>query len=166
MRQREGLWFSAWISARRCWLKRRRTFHRRAALFALLPDGCLSFGMPRTSRSVLFALGYAASPGDVLGEMARVARRVIVSDMHPLAVEAGWKRSFRTGHGVFEIDQYPHKVDEIDAAAYRAGLEKQWRIEAYFGPPERSLFEAAGKAHLYIQSRRVPAVLATGWVRR
>jgi SAM-dependent methyltransferase len=113
-----------------------------------------------------FALGYAASPGDVLGEMARVARRVIVSDMHPLAVDAGWKRSFRTGNGAFEIEQCPHKVDEIDAAAHRAGLEKQWRIEAYFGPPERSLFEAAGKAHLYMQARRVPAVLATGWVRR
>ncbi|HVW83905.1 MAG TPA: class I SAM-dependent methyltransferase, partial [Bryobacteraceae bacterium] len=50
-----------------------------------------------------FALGHIPSPLPVLREMGRIARQVIVTDMHPLAIAAGWKRSFRAERDVFEI---------------------------------------------------------------
>ncbi|MES1261820.1 MAG: class I SAM-dependent methyltransferase, partial [Acidobacteriota bacterium] len=48
------------------------------------------------------ALGYVRSAGEVVRELARVARRVIVSDLHPAAVAAGWTRSFRHQGQVYE----------------------------------------------------------------
>jgi ubiquinone/menaquinone biosynthesis C-methylase UbiE len=46
-----------------------------------------------------FALGYLASPRPAIAEMARVSRkggRVVVTDLHPCALAAGWTRSFRS----------------------------------------------------------------------
>ena len=44
-----------------------------------------------------FALGYIERLDLAFREMARVARRIVTSDLHPDAVRAGWVRSFRSG---------------------------------------------------------------------
>jgi malonyl-CoA O-methyltransferase len=110
-----------------------------------------------------FTMGYLPSPGPVLRELARVSRRVIVSDLHPEAARAGWTRSFRAGDRVCELLHYQHSVAELDESALSAGLIPEWRLEASFAEPEREIFRRAGKENLFDQARLIPAVLITVW---
>lgn len=112
-----------------------------------------------------FTLGYLESIDAVFRELARVSRRVVVSDLHPEAVRAGWTRSFRARDGVHELEHYEHTAIELDEAARRAGLAKEWRVEAPFGENERPVFQRAGKEALFERVRNVPAVLVTAWNR-
>ena len=126
--------------------------------------------LPFASRSIdvavcSFALGYIDRLDLAFREMARVARRVITSDLHPDAVRSGWVRSFRTGSERYEIKHYDHSWPRVEACALAAGLRPVWRIDAPFGEQERVIFERAGKANAFITARRVPAVLISDWVR-
>jgi ubiquinone/menaquinone biosynthesis C-methylase UbiE len=112
-----------------------------------------------------FTLGYLASAGPVLRELARVARRVIVSDLHPAAVLEGWSRSFRAGGELYEVKHYDHPIEELGTAAAEAGLTLDWRVEPTFGEAERGIFERAGKESAFEDARRIPAVLITAWTR-
>ena len=111
-----------------------------------------------------FALGYVAPLQRAFQEMARVARRVIVSDLHPEAIEAGWRRSFRSGHRSYEIAHHRHSVYAVNSCARAAGLTPAWMIEAGFGEPERMVFERAGKADAFTAAQEVTAVLISAWV--
>jgi SAM-dependent methyltransferase len=110
-----------------------------------------------------FALSYLSSPDVAIREMARIARRVVVTDLHPAASAAGWKRSFRSGGESWELIHYCHALRDLDEAAAAAGLECAWEIEAGFGEPEREIFEAAGKPDLFLETRDTPAVFARCW---
>jgi ubiquinone/menaquinone biosynthesis C-methylase UbiE len=115
-----------------------------------------------------FALGYIASPQQAIGEMARVSRkggRIIVSDLHPCAQAAGWTRSFRSNGQVFEIDHYEHPIAVWEAAAESAGLAFDWRVESCFGEPELEIFRQAGKASLFPELSRIPALLSMSWTK-
>jgi SAM-dependent methyltransferase len=112
-----------------------------------------------------FALGYCARPNRALVEMARVARTVIVSDLHPEAVRAGWKRSFRVGNATCEVQHFPYSIVELDAHARAANLRLLWRAEASFGEAERAIFAEASKEAIFGEVRRVPAVLCSAWGR-
>jgi ubiquinone/menaquinone biosynthesis C-methylase UbiE len=112
-----------------------------------------------------FALAYMPCVETVLRELGRVAGRIVVSDLHPEAVSAGWKRSFRAGDEVHEIPHHNHSIAALDAAAHRTGLKQEWRIEASFDEPERAIFAQAGKAAAFEQTRRIPAILITSWRR-
>jgi ubiquinone/menaquinone biosynthesis C-methylase UbiE len=111
------------------------------------------------------SLGYVDRIELAFREMARIARRVVISDLHPEAVRAGWVRSFRTSNATFEIRYHDHLWARMEACARAAGLRLLWKIDASFGEPERSLFERAGKAGAYIRAQQVPAVLVSAWVR-
>ena len=111
------------------------------------------------------ALGYIDPIELAFREMARIAPRIMVSDLHPDAVRAGWVRSFHTSNATFEIRHYDHLWVRMEACARAAGLRLLWKIDASFGEPERSLFERAGKADAYIRAQQVPAVLISAWVR-
>jgi ubiquinone/menaquinone biosynthesis C-methylase UbiE len=115
-----------------------------------------------------FALGYLATPGDAIAEMARVSRRggrVIVSDMHPRALAAGWTRSFRSKGQSYEIDHHHHPIAALEAAAESAGLSLEWRVEASFGEPEREIFRRAGKNSSFPLLSRIPALLVMSWTK-
>lgn len=108
-----------------------------------------------------FAFSYT---GPCLGELARITRAggaVIVTDMHPAAVEAGWTRSFRTGDRLIDIDAQRYTLDSL----HWPGLRLVRLIEARFGPPERSLFLRAGKPALYEAVSDVHALFAAMWIR-
>jgi malonyl-CoA O-methyltransferase len=113
-----------------------------------------------------FTVGYLPSPGVAFRELARVARRVIVSDLHPDAARAGWTRSFRVGNRNYEFVHYEHSAGELDWCARSAGLVPEWRIEAAFGEPEREIFRRAGKENAFEKTRGVPAVLINSWRRQ
>jgi SAM-dependent methyltransferase len=112
-----------------------------------------------------FALAYVPCIETALRELARVAARVIVSDLHPDAVRAGWARSFRAGNRVHELPHYKHSIEALDEAAQRSGLAQDWRIERSFDEPEREIFIRAGKPAAFDQTRLIPAVLVTSWRR-
>lgn len=112
-----------------------------------------------------FAMGYLPSPGPVLRELARVSRQVIVSDLHPNAVRAGWTRSFRAGDRIHQLLHYEHSIAELDECARSANLVPMWRAEASFAEPEREIFRCAGKENVFDNACLVPAVLITVWRR-
>ncbi len=115
-----------------------------------------------------FCLSNAGDPGSIFAELARVTRpsgRVIVSDLHPAAIAAGWQRTFRSAGQLYEMELDPaHHADPLRLGAH-AGL-KLWRIlEPRFGEAERPLFEQAGKAADFEAVSRIPALLITLWDR-
>jgi SAM-dependent methyltransferase len=139
--------------------------------------GCLSLGdacrIPVADGAAgltisSFALGYLPSPHPAIAEMARVTRtggRIILSDLHPSALEAGWTRSFRSGGQVYEIDHHCHSIASCEAAAESCGLTLDWRLEASFAEPEREIFRRAGKDSLFPELSRIPALFALCWIR-
>lgn len=110
-----------------------------------------------------FTMAYVASAANAFREMARVSRRVIVSDLHPDALRAGWTRSFRSGDLRIELQHFVHSIASLDRHAQAAGLEREWRTEASFGEPEREMFARAGKEKAFEESRRIRVVSITSW---
>jgi SAM-dependent methyltransferase len=110
-----------------------------------------------------FGLSYVESIGSVIAELARFARRVVISDLHPMAVRAGWVRSFRFGSQVYRIRSYSHCLASIERAARDAGMERVWEVEASFGTPEERFFLASGKQDLFAAARETPAIFARCW---
>jgi SAM-dependent methyltransferase len=110
-----------------------------------------------------FVLSYVPDVGKAFSELARIASRVLVSDLHPAAEAAGWKRGFRVAGEAYELDHTCHSAEQLDRAAALAGLKRRWRTEACFGEPERHFFVEAGKAAGFEPACKIPAVLATLW---
>jgi SAM-dependent methyltransferase len=111
------------------------------------------------------AIGYIPSVADLFRELARVSQRVIVSDLHPDAVVAGWRRSFAAAGRHYEIEQFAHTPAQLDVAAGDAGLRMEWRITAHLGEPEREIFARAGREHAFTAACHVPAILCSCWTR-
>jgi ubiquinone/menaquinone biosynthesis C-methylase UbiE len=137
------------------------TGHLALADAARLPFSDSTFDLTLCS----FAFGYLPSPAQAIAEMARVSRkgaRIVVSDLQPAAIAAGWTRSFRAGGEVYEIDHHSHSVSDWEAPK---GLTLDWRLDARFGEPEREIFRRAGKDASFEDLARIPAVLAMCWTK-
>jgi SAM-dependent methyltransferase len=101
----------------------------------------------------------------VITELARVARMVVITDLHPMAVSAGWARSFRFGSQIYRIRSYSHSFECIESAARDAGLQKLWETQAAFDAPEKRFFLAAGKEESFARARKTPAIFARCWIK-
>jgi ubiquinone/menaquinone biosynthesis C-methylase UbiE len=112
-----------------------------------------------------FSLSYTPDLRLSLLELARVARIVVVSDLHPEAMRRGWKRSFRENGESCQIDYQPYSSAELDRAAADVGLKLYCRVEPHFGEPEQGIFKTAGSASAFDSVREVPAVLISKWTR-
>jgi ubiquinone/menaquinone biosynthesis C-methylase UbiE len=108
-------------------------------------------------------LGYLESVTSAIQELARVARRLIVSDLHPAALEHGWTRSFRSEGRKIAVEHFAHSAAELEQSARQAGLSRCWQIEAAFDEPERELFRRAGKEDAWYSARKIPAVIIMAW---
>lgn len=89
-----------------------------------------------------FSVAYAANPGIALAQLCRAVRaggRLALVDLHPDAVEAGWKRTFSSEGETLEVES---RVRELDAALLDPPAG--WRVAAVdslrFGEAERPLF--------------------------
>jgi len=110
------------------------------------------------------SLGHMRDVGAVMAEMARTVRPsgvVIASDFHPEAFRRGWKRTFRSGGRVYEVENHYYPAESLQTE----GLVLEEMIEPCFGEPERPIFIAAGKPELFEQVRGIPAVLIARWRR-
>ncbi len=108
------------------------------------------------------SLGYLSPVACALQEMRRVARvggAVIVTDLHPEAVRRGWTHSFRSDDVVYEIANRPYTLDDLAVD----GLILESAEDLFLGPPQREIFEQAGKAAFFEEACRIPAVLALHW---
>jgi ubiquinone/menaquinone biosynthesis C-methylase UbiE len=113
-----------------------------------------------------FGISYVPSLPAAIREIARVARRVVISDLHPTAAQAGWSRSFPTAEHNCCIDHYSRTLEQLDEAADAAGLDPEQSVAAHFGEPERSIFASAGKACVFDEVSRIPAIFVKTWTRR
>ena len=135
---------------------------RADALDLPFPDRCA--GMAVCS----FALGYIRPRARLISELGRTVERggtVLVSDLHPHARRNGWRRSFRSGSEVFEIESDSWTIEELMNAGSASGLRLRKIVEPHFGHPEHLIMKKAGKASLIDEVSSVPAILAVVWAR-
>jgi malonyl-CoA O-methyltransferase len=115
-----------------------------------------------------FAASYTGDLGRLMGEIARITApggNVVVSDMHHLAAAAGWRRSFKIGVTVYELEHADRSPGEIRAAGEAQRLRLDREEEASFDEEEHAIFARAGKQHLYARVREIPAVWASMWTK-
>ena len=107
------------------------------------------------------ALGYFSDLEAVAREIRRILRRgggVWVSDLHPAAIAAGWRRSFRLSGATVHIASHAFTGDEIRAAFATAGLRMLAQHEFRLGEPERDIFVRAGREDRFPAASAVPAI--------
>lgn len=114
-------------------------------------------------------LGHLATLDAAYAELARVCAyggRVIVTDFHPDAVDAGHRRTFRDDDGVVrEIEHHVHTPRAHRRAATRAGLTLVHRFDRAVGETVRGFYERAGRLDAYEQQCGLAVVLALAFVR-
>jgi hypothetical protein len=106
-----------------------------------------------------FALSYAAEAFERLADLVAPGGLLLVSDLHPEAVAAGWSRGFRYGDQRFAVEA--QSLDQVWKDG--PGWERVGLAEASFGEPERRWFDEAGRAALFEQAANVKAVKAATW---
>ncbi len=109
-----------------------------------------------------FALGHLDDLESTAREIARVTApgaAVYLSDLHPQAYSRGWRTRFRDSRGAVEIQTRPYAVRGLVAAWESAGFEWLGFAECRLGESERPIFAQAGKANLFAEVCKVPAVL-------
>jgi SAM-dependent methyltransferase len=114
------------------------------------------------------AVNYFPSLQGAFAEMARVVRhggRVAVSDIHPDAIAAGWKRSFRSEGSSYEIDHQTFSIRQLNDAAKQSSLKPAWHFGACFGPSERVIFRRMAKEALFAELNRYPALHIACWTK-
>jgi malonyl-CoA O-methyltransferase len=118
-------------------------------------DACIDFAICSFSASCIGDLQRLA------GEISRVTRpgaSLVLTDFHPDAVRHGWKRTFRRGEDVFEIESLNRPVDLICEAFASHGFEQTEFFEPHFSEPERPQFRRSGKEHLFEDACRIAAI--------
>ena len=107
-------------------------------------------------------IGHLPECAPVYAELARVAApgaRLVVTDFHPAAYEAGHRRSFRQGADVYEIEHHVHDLDRHLAMAKAAGWRLSETRSALIGPAARPFYDKAGRSALYAEHEGLPVVL-------
>jgi malonyl-CoA O-methyltransferase len=120
-----------------------------------LPDECADVVL------CSFTLGYVPS---CFPELARIARRggtVIISDVHPIAIQQGWKRSFKVGTESIDIAHEPYQLTDLR----HSSVKMTNLVEPRFGEQERYLFEKAGRGAAFEECTHFPAIFIAAWVK-
>jgi len=111
-----------------------------------------------------FALGHFASVERFAGEVSRVCKLgadVFVTDLHPSAVEQGWRVGFRDGGAAtVEIEVAHRGTDKIVDAFSSQGLKLIEMQSLWLEQPELAVFVRAGRTERFASATQVPAILA------
>ena len=108
-----------------------------------------------------FLLSYVESIARFAAEVARILRpggTLIVSDLHPNALSYGWRRTFKTAGGRFEIATFPYSLAALVALLKDAGLLLEQLAEPGFGEPEREIFRAHDMAEHFDRVMSLPVI--------
>jgi malonyl-CoA O-methyltransferase len=109
-------------------------------------------------------LGHVRHHAMALREFARILKSggtLLLTDFHPLSAAMGWRRTFRAGEQVYQLENYPYSLDQL----LISGLTLRDVEDGAIGEPERSLFAKAGRLELFDQACRIPAVQLSQWTR-
>ena len=112
-------------------------------------------------------LGHIPRPAAAMREFARILEPggvLIVTDFHPEAAAAGWRRTFRRDGQLYELENHAYTVDALRATLAGALVCEEVR-NARIGEPERHLFDLAGRPELFDAACALPAVLLSRWRR-
>jgi ubiquinone/menaquinone biosynthesis C-methylase UbiE len=108
-----------------------------------------------------FALGHIQNLQGAMRELARVVEPggdVLISDLHPEAHSRGWRVGFRDSNAAVEIEVLPRTIEEIIQAFCAEGFACVTHVSLWLGEAERPVFVRAGKAQIFAEASRVPAV--------
>jgi malonyl-CoA O-methyltransferase len=115
-----------------------------------------------------FAAGYMNSPAQLIAELARITApggHILLTDIHPIAIASGWRRSFQCAGEVYEIDNRAHPIGDYLSASRERGLRLEHLAEASFGEPERPSFRKCGREQSLPALSLIPAIFAALWRR-
>ena len=108
-------------------------------------------------------LGHVADLDAAYAELGRSCAAggvVVVTDFHPIAVEAGHRRTFRDARGeVHEVENHLHAADAHYLAAARAGLSLRERRDCAVDDSVRGFYAEAGRLDMYERQRGLSLVL-------
>jgi len=99
-------------------------------------------------------------------EAARIAcpgARILITDLHPIAAAAGWKRTFRHAGQSYELAHTNYTEQQILAAFAGAGLTLEHQSQARFDESHYEAFRRAGKEAAFADACRIPAVWLGIW---
>ena len=109
------------------------------------------------------ALGHMPPAETTVAELARVVApggTLIVTDFHPEASRAGWKRTFRGGREVYEVENHPYSIAAVCRVLAQTGFRLRELSEPCFGESERDVFPRAGRGDLFEAACGRPAIFA------
>ena len=112
------------------------------------------------------SLGYFRRLDRVFREFARTVTLggvIAVSDLHPDALAAGWKRSFNVGREKYEIMHYSRALEEIKEAATDAGLRCRSFEEVSLGAAELPIFQRVGRERYFESAKSIAALFIGVW---
>ena len=109
------------------------------------------------------SLGHMPPAETTVAELARVAAAagaLIVTDFHPEASRTGWKRIFRKGNKVYEVENHPYSIAAVCRVLAQTGFRLRELSEPCFGESERDVFLRAGRGDLFQAACGRPAIFA------
>lgn len=116
----------------------------------------LIFGHIREQAAAIHEIARILEPGGTL----------ILTDFHPAGAAHGWRRTFRQGGQVYELESHPYTIEWLQSCGSAVSLLAQEWVEAMIGEPEREHFHRAGRPDLFDAARKIPAVLLSRWTRQ
>jgi ubiquinone/menaquinone biosynthesis C-methylase UbiE len=120
----------------------------------LLQADCLNLPLRSESADILigsFLLGYV-DLAPFAAEVARVSRpgtELYLSEFHPDGLALGWKRQFRSGDQLIELETRACSPEEVERVFRREGFDIAQRVEPLFGQEEYEIFVANRKQDLF-----------------
>lgn len=115
-------------------------------------------------------LGHLPALDRALEEMARVLDQggvLVVTDFHPAATAAGWRRTFRDTAGrLWQVQHFDHGAAALEEAARAVGLALRHRVDTRTGPSIRPFYERAGTLAEYDRHIGTPVVIGLSFERR
>jgi ubiquinone/menaquinone biosynthesis C-methylase UbiE len=129
----------------------------------LLQADCLKLPLRSGSADVVvcsFLLGYV-DIGPLAAEIARVSKDtadLYLSEFHPDSHSRGWKRSFRSGDRVIELPTDHYSPQDVERTFRLQGFDLIQVAEPGFGEPERKIFLANNKSHVFESCRGARAI--------
>jgi ubiquinone/menaquinone biosynthesis C-methylase UbiE len=108
-----------------------------------------------------FLLSYLLDLPAFARESARILRNkgsILISDLHFNTASYGWRRTFRAGGAVFEIETQRYTLTYLVGVMQHAGFRLGYLADWPFGTPEAQIFERAGKWDTYLKVQSLPVV--------